>query len=115
METLNELIEKTEGLTFGAALQLLKAGRMVQRKGWNGKGMFLFIHPEFSCSLEAFLKIVSVPESVKSKIVDVLETENLNPTYKFTAYVSMFAADRTIVNGWVPSQPDVLATDWQIV
>ena len=28
-------------ITFGAAIALLEAGRRVQRKGWNGKGMYL--------------------------------------------------------------------------
>lgn len=29
------------GMDFGWALQQLKAGAMVRRRGWNGKGMFL--------------------------------------------------------------------------
>lgn len=28
-------------LTFGAALELLKAGSKIARNGWNGKGMYL--------------------------------------------------------------------------
>jgi len=28
--------------TFGQALDALKSGKRVSRKGWNGKGMFLF-------------------------------------------------------------------------
>ena len=30
-----------EQLTFGEALEALKNGEKVQRKGWNGKGMWL--------------------------------------------------------------------------
>ena len=32
-------------MTFSEALALLKAGKRVQREGWNGKGMFLFLVP----------------------------------------------------------------------
>lgn len=30
-------------MNFGDALELLKAGHSVQRAGWNGKGMHLFL------------------------------------------------------------------------
>lgn len=30
-----------ENFSFGKAIALLKAGKKVSRKGWNGKGMFL--------------------------------------------------------------------------
>lgn len=32
-----------EKLTFGAAIEALKQGKRVTRKGWNGKGMFLYL------------------------------------------------------------------------
>ncbi len=33
-------------LSFGQALELLKEGKLVQRAGWNGKDMFIFMRPE---------------------------------------------------------------------
>ena len=30
-------------MTFGQAIEALKAGKKVSRKGWNGKGMFLWL------------------------------------------------------------------------
>ena len=38
------LHEGDEG-TFGQAVESLKFGRKVARKGWNGKGMFLWLKP----------------------------------------------------------------------
>ena len=35
----------TEGMTFGLALEALKKGCKVARKGWNGKGMWLILVP----------------------------------------------------------------------
>ncbi len=30
-------------MNFGQAIEAMKAGKMMQRAGWNGKGMFLFL------------------------------------------------------------------------
>jgi hypothetical protein len=107
----------TSGLNFGQALQCLKSGLLVRRSGWNGKGMFLFIRPVFTCGKEQFEKIVSVPENAKAAIMESIEPKEGEETlgYRFTAYISMFAADKSIVNGWLASQTDMLANDWQIV
>ena len=32
-----------DGMTFGGALELLKMGFKAARKGWNGKGMFIYL------------------------------------------------------------------------
>jgi hypothetical protein len=34
-------MNKSKKLSFSKALELLKLGEMVQRKGWNGKGMYI--------------------------------------------------------------------------
>ena len=30
-------------MNFGEAIQAMKQGKRVQREGWNGKGLFVFI------------------------------------------------------------------------
>ena len=109
-----------EKLTFGEALELLKQGKMVSREGWNGKNMFLFIRPQFECELGAFEKIVSVPDNAKQKIIQAIQSDRYSHgtgiwNFKFTGYISMFAADGSIVNGWLASQTDMLANDWDEV
>ena len=32
-------------MNFGEAIEALKQGKKVTRKGWNGKGMFLWLKP----------------------------------------------------------------------
>lgn len=34
-----------ENLNFGAAIEAVKQGKLIARKGWNGKGMFVFQRP----------------------------------------------------------------------
>lgn len=101
-------------MNFGQAIEALKEGKMVRRSGWNGKGMFLFIRPEFVCDLDAFKRIVSVPDNAKELIV-ASTYDVASPTFKFTGHISMFAADKSIVNGWLASQTDMLSNDWEIV
>ena len=40
-----ETPQQQTNLNFGQALELLKQGLSLQRAGWNGKGMFLFLVP----------------------------------------------------------------------
>ena len=42
-----------EGLyTFGEAIEALKQGKKVARKGWNGKGMYLWLKPAATIKAE---------------------------------------------------------------
>ncbi|EGK00445.1 DUF2829 domain-containing protein [Dysgonomonas gadei] len=108
--------------TFGQALEELKQGRLVTRKGWNGKGMFIFMRPADELHVGFVAKdIKSLPQGVKDyyhqdcvdengKLLDLAKED----VVKFTAYLCMKAADGTIVNGWLASQTDMLSEDWMI-
>lgn len=106
---------KTKNMTFGEALEAIKKGELVCREGWNGKGMFIFQRPEDCLSTDMVVnKVKSLPDAVKKWVANKYgdsETDKI----KFTAYLCMKAADDTIVNGWLASQTDMLATDWMIV
>lgn len=108
-------------LSFGEALELAKHGKMVQREGWNGKGMFIFMRPADELHIDMVIdKVKSLPQSVKDYFKqDVMSDSgeriypaDENDKVKFTSYLCMKAADGTIVNGWLASQTDMLACDW---
>lgn len=109
-----ELLGEETG-TFGQALESLKRGHLVARKGWNGKGMFIFMRPEDNLPTNMIVnQVKSLPESFKRWVANNYgdsETDRI----KFTAYLCMKAADDTVVNGWLASQTDMLANDWMIV
>lgn len=109
-----ELLGEETG-TFGQALESLKRGHLVARKGWNGKGMFIFMRPEDNLPTNMIVnQVKSLPESFKRWVANNYgdsETDRI----KFTAYLCMKAADDTVVNGWLASQTDMLANDWAIV
>lgn len=108
-----ELLGEETG-TFGQALESLKRGHLVTRKGWNGKGMFIFMRPEDSLPTNMIVnQVKSLPESFKRWVSDNYEDSETDKI-KFTAYLCMKAADGTVVNGWLASQTDMLANDWMI-
>jgi len=84
------------GLTFGLAIEALKLGKKVDRSGWNGKGMFLFI-------------VRPNEIEYKEKLPDELKAcEHL-------LSIAMKTADNKILVGWIASQSDMLSEDWEIV
>ena len=85
-------------MNFGQAIEALKAGKKVARTGWNGKGMFLFLAKGIDVETEADLSCVSH-----------LEGELTLPS------IVMKTADDKFVVGWLASQTDMLAEDWNIV
>lgn len=109
METLQEGCEGT----FGQAVGSLKRGMLVARKGWNGKGMFLFMRPWDT------LKDEFITDTVKSLPYNFKEWVKAHPNEQrerfFPQYICMKAADVSIVNGWLASQTDMLSEDWVLV
>ncbi len=99
--------------TFGQAIGSLKHGFKVAREGWNGKGMLLFMRPFDT------LPDKMIVEQVKSLPWNFKEWVRNHPNEEhsrfFTQYICMKAADGTIVNGWLPSQTDMLTDDWELV
>ena len=87
-----------EERNFGWALLELRAGRKVAREGWNGKKMWLIL----------------VPASPNIKPVAGTPYSNAGITNEVTidAHIDMFTAGGTMQPGWLASQADMLATDW---
>ena len=97
------LSENSEG-TFGQAIESLKRGSKVSRKGWNGKGMFLWLKPA------ALVKSDWCKDPLLKSIADANggEVEALGT-------VCMKTADGKILTGWLASQTDMLSNDWVLV
>lgn len=108
-------------VTFGEAIEAVKQGKRIARIGWNGKGMFVFQRPEDELEVSFIIeKVKSLPQPVKD-LFDKRDKQANLPSeqgiakVKFTAYLCMYAADGSIVNGWLASQTDMLTTDWVVL
>ena len=88
-----------EGLNFSQALSWIKAGQKVQRAGWNGKGMFIFLVPGSTFKVNRPPLLGIYPEGTE---------------INYHGHVDMKTADGQIVP-WLCSQTDMLAEDWQIL
>jgi hypothetical protein len=105
------------GLGFDFAILALKAGKRVARQGWNGKNMYVFLRPSAQIPVSIIQDIVSLPQSVKDELQastygETTYASGERITIPFTPYACLKAADGSIVNGWLPSQTDLLAEDW---
>lgn len=108
---------------FGQAIEALKKGKRVSRQGWNGKNMFIFEIPADELPLKEVVQQVKLlPQSVKdffhfncnNEQGEAIPLEEGKPV-KFLPYLCMYAADGSIVSGWLASQTDILSNDWCIL
>ena len=88
-----------EALPFSHALELVKKGKRVARKGWNGKGMFVFLVPGSTFKVNRPPLLGIYPEGTE---------------INYHAHIDMKTADGQIVP-WLASQTDILADDWEVV
>ena len=86
-------------LTFGSAIDAIKAGHKIARTGWNGKGMFVYRVPAASYPAQTGV---------------AKEYFGENAMVPYNAYMAIKNVDGT-VSTWVPSVNDCLAEDWVIV
>ena len=75
-------------MNFGQALEALKNGNRVCRRGWNGKKMWLRI------------------------VIPGGDAKDYDLGYENLPYIEMKTADDKLVP-WLASQTDVLAEDWE--
>lgn len=83
-------------MDFSDALKLMRReGVWIRRAGWNGKGMHLYIEDMLS---------IRVPGGVFKGDVR-----------RYEPCICMYTAQGKHQPGWLASQADMLADDWEIV
>lgn len=87
---------RTDGMSFGLAIEAAKLGAKISRKGWNGKNQYVELGHTFLYSTFARDGVEAYHEDIGS-----------------TALVFVGTSGRQV--GWLASQSDMLADDWQIV
>lgn len=96
-------------VNFGGAIDLLKAGLAVRRKGWNGKGLFIVKQVPSHITGEIIPNMQSLPQSAK-----VILMKRENPHIDYTNQMLIINPDGR-VDSWVPSSSDIFANDWEVV
>jgi len=85
-------------LSFSEALDLIKSGKLLQREGWNGKGMFVFLVQGSRFQVNRAPLNAIFPGGT---------------TIDYNAHIDMRTAQGRIVP-WLASQDDLLSDDWQV-
>jgi len=101
--------QRIDTMNFGLAIEAMKKGHKVARKGWNGKNMWI-----------VYMSPMDLPEyytqgtvhKVNDRIASLIGEDT--PLHTL-GYFAMWTADGKWLPGWLASQTDMLADDWQIV
>jgi hypothetical protein len=86
-------------LNFGEALERIKNGEQLARKGWNGKNMYIFLIGT---------------DSTKIGTGGWTYTNGVNDNTELLPFIAMKTADNKVVP-WLASQTDILAEDWELL
>lgn len=98
-DVFEEAYRPTDCMSFGLAIEAAKKGAKITRRGWNGKGMFLYYVPEGRYP-------------ARTDVAKSIATEDGKVDYG--AYIAMKTAQGNVVP-WLASQTDILADDWEVV
>ena len=91
-----EAYRPTDGMNFGLAIEAAKKGAKITRRGWNGKGQYV--------ELASCISYTNHGGSVVNAEHDAIGNQAL-----------AFAGTSGVQMGWLASQADMLADDWEIV
>ena len=99
-------------MNFGHAIAAMKLGHKVARAGWNGKGMWVAITPGSTFSA-ACARDGHAAKHRADELND--ESDSVAPSVTLLPHIDMRTADGSMNIGWLASQTDMLADDWQII
>ena len=83
-------------MNFGQAIIEMRKGKKLQRNGWNGKGQYIELATNISYV------------NADGEVINCLH-ENIG------SYAVAFVGTSGVQMGWLASQADMLAEDWNIV
>ncbi len=104
-EQFEKAYQPLTALSFGHAIAAMKEGHKVARAGWNGKGMFIAISP-------------GAPQLPADRFWNPHNAEFARQNggkADVLPCITMKTATGEILMGWLASQTDMLADDWQVV
>ena len=101
-DVFEQICRSAEAMNFGDALLVLKQGKRVARKGWNGKNMSVAYQKGYPDGIPCNKNTAQAWGMQEGEL------------FKCRPYLQMRCADGTF-QMWLASQSDILADDWYIV
>ena len=95
-DVFEEAYRPTDAMSFGLAIEAAKKGKRIARKGWNGKRQYV--------ELATAISYASPIGAVVNAEHDAIGNQAL-----------AFVGTSGVQMGWLASQADMLADDWELV
>lgn len=106
----NNNIDAIGQLSFGTVISALKVGFLAYRKGWNGKGLFVFKQVRVTIAKKEIIEnMLSLNDLSKQLVLGA------NGIINYSNQCLIYNANTGEANNWVPSISDIFAEDWCIV
>jgi hypothetical protein len=93
---------------IGWAVKQMWDGEKVRRRGWNGKGMFIVLMPAL------YLPPYNTQDTARKVNDRTAKHVGEDAPLDCQPYIAVLTATGQWQPGWLCSQPDLLATDWEI-
>lgn len=91
-----EAYRPVDGMSFGLAIEAMKKGKKCRRAGWNGKNQHIELASAISYMSPDGVVVNAEHEAIGNKAI-------------------AFCGTSGVQMGWLASQADMLADDWEIV
>ena len=95
-DVFEEAYRPTDCMSFGLAIEAMKKGKKVARRGWNGKNQHIELATRISYMTAEGVFMNVEHEAIGNKAI-------------------AFCGTSGVQMGWLASQADMLADDWEIV
>lgn len=96
-------------MTFGDAIEVLKQGGAIRRRGWNDKSLFVIKQVPARIKSDIIPKMQSLPQSAKDLI---LKGKGF---IDYTSQSLIYNGNTGRADSWIPSISDIFSEDWEIV
>ena len=96
MAVFEEAYRPIDGMNFGLAIEAMKKGKKCRRAGWNGKNQHIELASAISYTSPEGVIVNAEHDAIGNKAI-------------------AFCGTSGIQMGWLASQADMLADDWEIV
>ena len=95
-DVFEEAYRPTDCMSFGLAIEAMKKGKKVARRGWNGKNQHIELATRISYMTADGTFVNVEHEAIGNKAI-------------------AFCGTSGVQMGWLASQADMLADDWEVV
>ena len=95
-DVFEEAYRPTDCMSFGLAIEAMKKGKKVARRGWNGKNQHIELATRISYMTAEGVFVNVEHEAIGNKAI-------------------AFCGASGVQMGWLASQADMLADDWEVV